>query len=195
MARSIYLAGPEVFLPDAAEIGERKRRICERYGFSGLFPLDNGLDLQANKSLSAAIFAANMKLLTDADLIIANLTPFRGISADVGTVFELGAAYALGKPVFGYSNVRGTLMERIAALPDFQPLTEGADGRAYAADALAVEDFGLTDNLMIAEALLEAGIGIVLPEGKIADVDRDLEAFEACVRKVAETEAAGRLTR
>lgn len=193
MGRSIYLAGPEVFLPDAAAIGERKRRICEQYGFNGLFPLDNGLDLQANKSLSAAIFAANMKLLTDANLIVANLTPFRGISADVGTVFELGAAYALGKPVFGYSNVRGTLIERLAALPDLRPLTEGADDRLYAADGLVVEDFSLADNLMIAEALLQAGNGVVLPDHEVADVARDLVAFEACVRMVAQAEADGGL--
>lgn len=193
MARSIYLAGPEVFLTDAAAIGARKRHICEQYGFIGLFPLDNGLDLEANKSLSAAIFTANMKLLTGADLIIANLTPFRGISADVGTVFELGAAYALGKPVFGYSNVRGTLLERLAALPDLQPLTDGADDRLYAADGLAVEDFDLADNLMIGEALLQAGNDIVLPEREIGDVARDLTVFEACVRKVAQAEADGRL--
>lgn len=192
MARSIYLAGPEVFLTDAAEVGARKRHICEQYGFSGLFPLDNGLDLAADKSLSAAIFTANMKLLADADLIIANLTPFRGISADVGTVFELGAAYALGKPVFGYSNVRGTLLERLAALPDLRPLTDGADDRLYAADGLAVEDFGLADNLMIGEALLQAGNDIVLPEREIGDVARDLTVFEACVRKVAQAAAERR---
>ncbi len=27
----------------------------------------------------------------------------------------------MGKPVFGYSNVRGTLIERLAALPEFVP--------------------------------------------------------------------------
>ncbi len=27
----VYLAGPEVFLPNAREIGARKRAICERH--------------------------------------------------------------------------------------------------------------------------------------------------------------------
>src|SRR5258708_1028231 len=35
-----YLAGPEVFLPDAAEIGRRKKELCRRHGFEGLYPLD-----------------------------------------------------------------------------------------------------------------------------------------------------------
>lgn len=191
MGRSIYLAGPEVFLPDAAGIGERKRRICETHGLTGRFPLDDGPGSLGNR-LSAAIFSANMRMLAECDLIIANLTPFRGISADVGTVFELGAAYALGKPVFGYSNVRGMLIERLAAMPEFLPFSEGSDGRLYAADGLAVEDFGLEDNLMIAEALLAAGHGIVLPDRPVADVDRDLEVFEACVRRVAEAGAERR---
>ncbi|MDF2998344.1 MAG: nucleoside 2-deoxyribosyltransferase [Xanthobacteraceae bacterium] len=185
MARSIYLAGPEVFLPDAAAIGAEKRRICAQYGFTGLFPLDNGLDPQPGKSLSAAIFTANMKMLAGADFILANLTPFRGISADVGTVVELGAAYAMGKPVFGYSNVRGTLVERVAALPAFLPLSDGADGRRYAADGLAVEDFGLVDNLMIAEALHCSGTGILVPDDDVVDKERDLGTFERCVRAIA----------
>ena len=35
----IYMAGPEVFLPDAITIGQRKRDICERHGLTGLYPL------------------------------------------------------------------------------------------------------------------------------------------------------------
>src|SRR6476620_7652217 len=41
----IYLAGPEVFLPNAREVGEGKRRIAAEAGFEGVFPLDNALDL------------------------------------------------------------------------------------------------------------------------------------------------------
>lgn len=193
MGRSIYLAGPEVFLPDALAIGERKQAICERYGFVGRFPMDNVADPARAQGGSTAIFAKNMRMIATSSLTLANLTPFRGISADVGTVFELGAAYAAGKPVFGYSNVRGTLIERLTALPEFRPLSRGDDGRLYATDGFAVEDFGLADNLMIAEALLASGHGIVLPERLIADTDRDLEVFEACLRVVARAEAEGRL--
>jgi nucleoside 2-deoxyribosyltransferase len=100
-------------------------------------------------------------------------------------VFELGAGYAMGKPVFGYSNVRGTLLERLAALPEFGPFTAGADDRLYAADGLAVEDFGLVDNLMIVEALHRSGTEIIVPEHEVADIERDLGTFERCVRVAA----------
>jgi nucleoside 2-deoxyribosyltransferase len=38
MTVRVYLAGPEVFLANAREIGVRKRAICERYGLVGIFP-------------------------------------------------------------------------------------------------------------------------------------------------------------
>ncbi|KAH2843018.1 hypothetical protein KXW36_000355, partial [Aspergillus fumigatus] len=43
----IYLAGPDVFLPDALDIGKQKVAICERYGVRGLYPLDTAIDLSA----------------------------------------------------------------------------------------------------------------------------------------------------
>ena len=43
----IYLAGPDVFLPDAVEIGKRKAAICARHGVIGHYPLDNAVDLAA----------------------------------------------------------------------------------------------------------------------------------------------------
>lgn len=36
--------------------------------------------------------------------MIANLTPFRGASADAGTLVELGWFLGRGRPIFGYSN-------------------------------------------------------------------------------------------
>ena len=37
----VYLAGPDVFLPDAVSIGRRKKELCAHYGFEGLYPFDN----------------------------------------------------------------------------------------------------------------------------------------------------------
>jgi nucleoside 2-deoxyribosyltransferase len=85
----IYLAGPDVFLPDAVEIGRKKAAICARYGIRGLYPLDNAVDLSAADA-SLTIFKGNEAMMEAADVIIANLTPFRGPSADAGTVYELG---------------------------------------------------------------------------------------------------------
>ena len=40
MSKRIYLAGPEVFLSNAREIGACKRAICEQHGILGVFPTD-----------------------------------------------------------------------------------------------------------------------------------------------------------
>jgi nucleoside 2-deoxyribosyltransferase len=53
----IYLAGPDVFLLDAVEIGLRKVEICAHHGLTGLYPLDNKVDL-ADHTASLAIFKA-----------------------------------------------------------------------------------------------------------------------------------------
>ena len=57
----IYLAGPEVFLPHAIEIGQRKKALCRQYGFEGLFPFDNevvaGPDERADRLISQAAAA------------------------------------------------------------------------------------------------------------------------------------------
>src|SRR5258707_10783162 len=97
----IYLAGPDVFLPDAVEIGRRKVEICAQHGLTGLYPLDNIVDLAASDA-SIAIFKGNQAMMDAADAIIANLTPFRGPGADAGTVYELGYMAGRGKPLFAY---------------------------------------------------------------------------------------------
>jgi nucleoside 2-deoxyribosyltransferase len=38
--KKIYLAGPDVFAPDAREIGRLKVAICGRHGLHGIYPLD-----------------------------------------------------------------------------------------------------------------------------------------------------------
>src|SRR5208337_2210815 len=99
----IYLAGPEVFLPDAAEIGLRKKMLCEEFDFVGLFPLDHDIADEADKK-DEEIFRANVELMREAEAGIFNLSPFRGVNADPGTSFELGFFAAQNKPVFAYTN-------------------------------------------------------------------------------------------
>jgi len=182
----LYLAGPEVFLPDAADIGKVKQELCRRHGFTGLFPLDNESDPVDGGSLSRTIFAGNIAMLDEADAILANLTPFRGASADAGTVFEVGYGYAQGKRVFGYSNVRTSFVERVQRLVG-GGLEQGPDGRRYAADGLAVEEFDRFDNLMIAEALLASGANVVLPLIASAAPWRDTRVFEQTLAVIRDT--------
>src|SRR5271154_3334226 len=111
-ARGVYLAGPDVFFPNAIETLAAKKALCERYGCAGLPPLDAELG-RSGKPTSGGIFERNLILMRKADLIIANLSPFRGVSADPGTAFELGWFDGVGKPVYGYSNVAANLETRV----------------------------------------------------------------------------------
>ena len=173
----IYLAGPDVFLPDAIEMGRRKRALCEGHGFDGLFPLDNAVDLAA-RDASMQIFRANRAMMDEADAIIANLTPFRGPSADAGTVYELGYMAGCGKLCLGYSNDPAPYHARVARYHRLR-VSEGA---LFDSAGLVVENFGLTDNLMIVHGLDLHGGPVVVPNAAPADPWHDLAAFETCLR-------------
>lgn len=189
----LYLAGPEVFLDDAREIGRRKLELCARRGFTGLYPLDGEpLLADAAGALSRTIFANNLGLIRAADAIVANLTPFRGISADPGTAFEVGFAFALGKPVAAYSNAPGELKHRAHAA--IGPAEGEGRGHTFLADGLHVEDFGHFDNLMLAEALHASRLPVVQAGAPSADPYRDLALFEQVLAALAEARAAGRLS-
>jgi nucleoside 2-deoxyribosyltransferase len=177
----IYLAGPDVFLPDALDIGKHKRDICRRYGVSGLYPLDTAVDLSA-RDASLQIFRGLEAMMDAADAIIANLTPFRGPGADPGTVYELGYMAGRGKRCFGYCNEPAPYAERVAS---FTTVTRAPDKRLTDRDGLTVEDFGLPDNLMMIHALDLHGAPLVLPSARPADIWHDLTAFAACVRLAA----------
>src|SRR5580704_9575769 len=181
----IYLAGPDVFLPDAVEIGRRKVELCARYGLVGLYPLDNAIDLTANDA-SLRIFRGNETMMNAADAIIANLTPFRGPGADPGTVYELGYMAGHGRLCLGYSNDPSSYADRVR---QFTAVTS-RDGRLIDALGLTVEDFGLVDNLMMIHALDLHGCALVTPRLPPADIWHDLAAFETCVRMAAERLAA-----
>jgi len=177
----VYLAGPDVFLPDAIAIGRQKADICTRYGLTGLYPLDNIVD-RSDAGASLAIFTANEVMMDAADAIIANLTPFRGAGADPGTVYELGYMAGRRKLCIGYSNDPAVYADRVRR---FTSVTNH-DGHLVDADGLTVEDFGHSDNLMMIHALGRYGCALVTPREKPADVWHELSAFEACVRLAAE---------
>jgi nucleoside 2-deoxyribosyltransferase len=178
----IYLAGPDVFLPDAVEMGRRKAGICNAYGLRGLYPLDNAVDLR-DSDASLTIFKANQAMMDAADTIIANLTPFRGPSADAGTVYELGYMAGRGKLCLAYSNDPASYRERVARL--YEVKTAPA-GHLTDPEGLTVEDFGWSDNLMMIHALDLHGCPLVTPRHVPADIWHDLAAFETCVRLAAD---------
>jgi len=177
----IYLAGPDVFLPDALDIGRRKVDICARHGLTGLYPLDNAIGLSA-RDASLQIFKGNEAMMNACDAIIANLTPFRGASADAGTVYELGFMAGRGKLCLGYSNDPALYANRMRKFTAVEAQAE----RLIDTQGMTVEDFGLSDNLMMIHALELHGCALVTPRQAPADIWHDLTAFETCVRMAAD---------
>ncbi len=172
-----YLAGPDVFLANAVEIGERKVEICARYGIEGRFPLDNVAPEQATpRAMGLLISKLNEEMVDGCDIVLANLTPFRSPSIDPGTAFEIGYARAQGKTIHGYTGADGTLAERTRKFSGL-PAEMRRDREGY-----EIEDFGLADNLMIIGAIAAGDGHLVVHEA--ADLSA-MAAFEALVRKVA----------
>jgi len=184
--QKVYLAGPDVFLPDALEIGRRKKELCARYGFEGLFPFDNEINPSAaTERPDNLIYRANERMIRRADLGICNLTPFRGPSADAGTVFELGMMVGLAKRVFGYTNDVDNFLVRTKRHTAVN--FDAATNVCRDANAMSVEDFGNADNLMIDNALIEHGGYQIVRYAAAPDrIFQDLTGFEACLRLAAE---------
>jgi nucleoside 2-deoxyribosyltransferase len=176
------MAGPEVFLPNALEIGRQKSQICADYGLNGLFPLDGNLDLEGlgPQQQARRISLANEDLMRNSDAIIANMTPFRGAAMDSGTAFEVGFMRALGRPVFGYTNIATVYADRVRHLRSI-----GLPGDDYDAPDVDIEDFGLVENLMIAVAVSETGPDVVRHASTGAGVRYDLDGFHAAVAGAA----------
>ena len=174
MTATAYLAGPDVFLPNAAAHAARKVEICRRFGLRGLPPLNEDAETVAKHlEVWQAIYEKDIAMMQRCDIIIANLTPFAGASADAGTLIEVGWFLGQGKPIFGYSNSSESFELRMR-----QQLGERhAD--------FGIEGFHLPDNLMIVGAVRSGGYPIFVPaDGKTRGLDA-LDVFEACVAAAA----------
>jgi nucleoside 2-deoxyribosyltransferase len=172
LSYALYLAGPEVFLPDAAEIVAEQRRICRELGLVPISPMDAGED-DGDPALAPAdrIFANNIEMIETADAVVANIDPFRGAEPDSGTAFEVGYAHGRGKPLYLWTEVTATASERVERY--YGPLHVRDDGMLADQDDRMVENFGGPVNLML-----------VSPATVV------LGSFEACVRRVAADVAA-----
>ncbi|MEG0615370.1 MAG: nucleoside 2-deoxyribosyltransferase [Oscillospiraceae bacterium] len=131
--KKIYLSGFDVFYQEAVQRGEILKKLCEKFGFVGIFPLDGEV-----KSVSAKdIFICNIELIDEADIVVANLNPFRGNLPDDGTAFEIGYAFAKNKDIFGYISDGRTLREKFGEIDS---------------NGFSVEDFGSPVNLMLSQS-------------------------------------------
>ena len=177
MIPRVYLAGPDVFLPDPLARAAAQKRICTGLGLVGVSPLD-ALDGEpaAWMGLPEAhrIARRNEAHIRSSQAILANITPFRGPSADAGTVYEIGFGRALGLPVFAYTTTLEDYATRVR--PRAAPNARCDD------DGFAIEDFALADNLMIACGIQDSGGAITRLAGEAWS---GLAAFERCAADAA----------
>lgn len=170
-----YLAGPDVFLPDAAAHAQRKIEICAKHGIKGIHPANNGdVDVNPqNKESWLKIFNDDILMMIESDIIIANLTPFLGASADSGTLIELGWFLGQRKPIFAYSNSSTIFSERCKSF---------YSQHGWPVPKMNMENFSLPDNLMIPGAVHSCGGEKILTPNDDEHVPFDsLVIFERCV--------------
>lgn len=191
----IYLAGPEVFLRDPQALYAAKRAICQRHGCQGISPLDKPLALAELAPAEGGwlVSRTNEELMRGCDALIANVTPFRSPSADVGTAFEMGFMRALERPVLAYSNVGGSFVERTLVWLKGEAMRR-VDGSGHEdADGLLIEQFEMSDNLMLEGAVRSSGAEVVITPTSWSERYTDLRGFERCVieaRRLWEEKAA-----
>lgn len=148
---TLFLSGPDLWFPDAADLMARRRQVCDAAGFRAVSGRDSPLvETEPSEAMAREIYAGVLERLRSADAVIANLTPWRGASADSGVAFEVGFAAALGKPVLAYLNVgseeeaeyRGRVERIFGGMP-------GPDGRPRDGEGGEIEDFALPETLML----------------------------------------------
>lgn len=162
----IYLAGPEVFLPEPIKAGENKKSLIDEmnrtqqwpFHLKGLYPMDNEIpDFKPDRETGLRIYRANIRMMDKAHFIVANMVRFRGPGMDTGTAFEMGYMRGLGKPVYAYYDAEpfygqveeaGIYADKVARFHRLDPANSERD-----IDGLSVEDHDMADNLMMLGAL------------------------------------------
>jgi len=149
--KKIYIAGFDVFKLNSKEIGSAYKFICKKYGYDGLYPLDNEIDKSWDKEKSRNyIYTKNIELIHKSDIVIANANPFRGMEIDSGTAFEIGYAQALKKQVVIYMDDNRSYLDKFVDKHE-------ENGLFLDKDNMIIEDFNFPLNLMFSSAIIVKG--------------------------------------
>lgn len=175
----VYLAGPEVFRPDAAAVAAAKQEICRAHGLLGVHPLDaerelagdvgSGSSVDRGPERALALYDALVAQLDRCEAGLADLTPFRGPSADVGTAWEVGYLVGRGRPVVAYTGEPAHYAQRVVP------------------DGWHVEDHDLADNLMLEGAVRRSsGVPVLRVVAGSATPLGSLDGFRQAAAALAE---------
>jgi len=151
---SIYLSGPDLFLPDGEALYHRKREMCEAVGLTAVGPRkptpEDGSAGRAGELQARVLYTDALQALRGADAVVANLTPWRGPNCQPAAAFEMGFASALGKPVFAYMNVEDEAEAEYLGRVEAILGAEVDDAGVWRdPDGSEVEDLELPENLML----------------------------------------------
>ncbi|KFL26640.1 nucleoside 2-deoxyribosyltransferase [Paradevosia shaoguanensis] len=178
MSIKVYLAGPEVFLANAREILNAKAELARKAGFLPISPGDLEIPpAPTKKGMGLSISAIDEQMMLEADAIIANLTPFRGVAADVGTAYELGFMCGQGKHAFAYTNVAHDHHQRVLTYYEGAVVAD-SQGHRRGPDGLSVEDFEMIDNLMLHGGVERRNGTVVVHDAAEDAIYTDLTGFE-----------------
>ncbi len=97
MPRKIFLAGP-LFNEAEREFNAKVAARLRSEGFEVWLAQEKGLLKQGTDPEKKYLFEEDLKALQDSENVVAILD---GNDVDAGTAFELGYAYASGKPLYG----------------------------------------------------------------------------------------------
>jgi nucleoside 2-deoxyribosyltransferase len=169
--KTVYLAGPMVFLPEAERIFGIMKDILKDHGLRGVAPVDNQTNLigvRPGRDLNKAIYQADVEIMNSVDGAIFDISPFRrGTEMDAGTAFEIGYCRCLGIPMTGWTTQTHFYPEHVLEYVKErfgQNLTEDVSsapgaksGGARDPDGVLVHSAGLYQNLMIQMAIETSG--------------------------------------
>jgi len=169
--KTVYLAGPMVFLSDAERVFGIMKNILKDHGLRGVAPVDNQshlMGVRPGKDLNEAIYQADVEIMNSVDGAIFDISPFRrGTEMDTGTAFEIGYCRCLGIPVTGWTTqsrfypelVSEYVKERFGQdlLEDVESHPGAKSGGSRDPDGVLVHSAGLYQNLMVQMAIEASG--------------------------------------
>ncbi len=95
--KTVYLAAP-LFSGAELDFNRKLRDEIKTAGFNVFLPQEDSNNIKDEKNRQKIIFDKNLAAIDKADILVAVVD---GADVDSGTSWEIGYAYALGKPVLG----------------------------------------------------------------------------------------------
>ncbi len=95
--KTVYLAAP-LFTGAELDFNRKLRDEIKKAGFDVFLPQEDSNNIKDEKNRQKIIFNKNLAAIDKADILVSVVD---GADVDSGTSWEIGYAYALGKPVLG----------------------------------------------------------------------------------------------